>query len=353
MTQRILVTGGCGFIGGAFIRHVIANTPHHILNIDKLTYAACPQALVEVESSPHYKFVQADIADHPAMQKHVDDFKPTAIINFAAESHVDRSLDGANDFIQTNIVGTHTLLKVALDYFKKLKNPSSFRFIHISTDEVFGSLGDVGKFTENSPYQPKNPYSATKASSDHFVRVWHDSYGLPTIISNCSNNFGPWQYPEKLIPLTITKCLQGDTIPIYGDGLQIRDWLYVDDHVRAILAILDKGIIGQSYNIGADGERTNKQLVTDICTILDELRPQAKGAEGSYTNLMQHVQDRPGHDRRYAMDSTHIQKTLSWQPQETVTSGLRKTIEWYLANESFWQPIINKAHQRLGLAHDK
>jgi dTDP-glucose 4,6-dehydratase len=345
--MKILVTGGAGFIGSAVCRLFVSELGATVLNVDKLTYAANLASLRAVENHPTYRFHQADISDAPAMAALFDDFAPDAVLHLAAESHVDRSIDGPGDFIATNVVGTYTLLQAALGYWRGLPadRAARFRFQHVSTDEVFGSLGRSGKFSEDSRYQPNSPYAASKAASDHLVRAWHETYGLPVVLTNCSNNYGPYHFPEKLIPLAILKALHGEEIPVYGKGDNIRDWLYVDDHARALYAVLTRGKPGESYNIGGDGERTNIEIVTAICALLDELVPAAPRAE-----LITFVADRPGHDRRYAMDSQKLQRELGWTPRETVESGLRKTVEWYLDNRWWWEPIWRERYrgQRLG-----
>jgi dTDP-glucose 4,6-dehydratase len=349
--KRILVTGGAGFIGSALIRMIIKETPHTVLNLDKLTYAGNLSSLTAVSSSPRYSFVQADIADEEAVTKIVNDFQPDAIMNLAAESHVDRSIDGARPFMETNILGTYTMLHVARNYWTKLpdEKKAAFRFLHISTDEVFGSLeGPEGFFTETTPYDPRSPYSASKAASDHLVRAWYHTYGLPILLTNCSNNYGPYHFPEKLIPLIILNALDGKPLPVYGQGANIRDWLYVDDHARAILCVLEQGTPGESYNVGGHNERTNLQVVRTVCSILDELRPRPQG--GHYADLITFVADRPGHDLRYAIDPSKLTTELGWQPQENFETGIRKTVQWYLDNEWWWGPIRSGkyAGERLG-----
>jgi dTDP-glucose 4,6-dehydratase len=349
--KRILVTGGAGFIGSALIRMIIKETPHTVLNLDKLTYAGNLSSLTEVSSSPRYSFVQADIAVEEAVTKIVNDFQPDAIMNLAAESHVDRSIDGARPFMETNILGTYTMLHVARNYWTKLpdEKKATFRFLHISTDEVFGSLeGPEGFFTETTPYDPRSPYSASKAASDHLVRAWYHTYGLPVLLTNCSNNYGPYHFPEKLIPLIILNALDGKALPVYGQGANIRDWLYVDDHARALLCVLEQGTPGESYNVGGHNERTNLQVVRTVCAILDELRPRPQG--GHYADLITFVADRPGHDLRYAIDPTKLTTELGWQPQENFETGIRKTVQWYLDNEWWWGPIRSGkyAGERLG-----
>jgi len=352
MRKRIIVTGGAGFIGSAVVRHLIAHTDDDVLVVDKLTYAGNLDSLASVSGSTRFRFMQADIADLRRMSAAIAEFRPTLILHLAAESHVDRSIDEPDAFIQTNIVGTYALLEASLAYWRQLSaaEQASFRFHHVSTDEVFGSLGSDGYFTENSPYQPNSPYSASKAASDHLVRAWHHTYGFPTIISNCSNNYGPFHFPEKLIPLMILNGLEEKPLPVYGTGNNVRDWLYVDDHARALLQIATKGTVGDSYNVGCRGERTNLQVVHAICDILDELVPSR--TIKSRRMLIQFVPDRPGHDHRYAIDPTKIIRELGWQPQETFESGLRKTIMWYLENRPWWEKIRKTTYrgERLGVA---
>jgi len=323
--MRIVITGGAGFIGSALIRHIIHHTDHSVLNIDKLTYASNPDALLLVSDNDRYQFVQLDICSRSAMDEQLNRFQPDAIMHLAAESHVDRSISQPSAFMQTNIMGTYTLLEAALAYWKKDQS-RRFVFHHVSTDEVFGDLQGDGYFTEDSPYQPSSPYSASKASADHLVRAWHRTYGLPILISNCSNNYGPYQHPEKLIPLVITKALSGEAIPVYGDGQQIRDWLYVDDHAKALLEVVAKGAIGDTYTIGGHNEYRNLQLVEKICSILDEKIPSKQ----TYRQQIQLVNDRPGHDRRYAINANKIKQQLGWQPLESLETGLTKTIQWHI-----------------------
>jgi dTDP-glucose 4,6-dehydratase len=349
MTRRFLVTGGAGFIGSAFVRHALAATDHHVLVVDKLTYAGNLDSLAVVKDHPRFKFVRADIADAAKMQAAFTDFQPDVILHLAAESHVDRSIDGPAAFVQTNIVGTFVLLQQALAYWRALPkaNAERFRFHHVSTDEVFGSLDAEGLFNEDSPYRPNSPYSASKAAADHLVRAWHHTYGLPVVISNCSNNFGPCHFPEKLIPLTILNALEGKPLPVYGKGENVRDWLYVDDHARALLLIAEQGRIGHGYNVGADSQRSNIAVVRAICALMDEFVPDAVGPRD---RLITFVADRPGHDLRYAMDARKIRQELGWVPQETFESGLRKTVAWYLANPSWWERIRSAVYrgERLG-----
>jgi dTDP-glucose 4,6-dehydratase len=348
---RILVTGGAGFIGSALVRHLVRDTPHEVLNLDKLTYAGNLASLEPIANSPRYRFVQADICDAAAVGDAVAGFRPDVITHLAAESHVDRSIDGPADFIQTNVVGTFTMLSAALDYWRGLGDDAKagFRFHHISTDEVFGSLGDEGFFTEATPYDPHSPYSASKASSDHLVRAWHDTYGLPVLITNCSNNYGPYHFPEKLIPLMIIKALAGDSLPVYGQGLNVRDWLFVEDHARALTRVFERGRPGESYIIGGRAERKNIEVVTRICETLDQIRPRADGR--SYKDQISYVADRPGHDHRYAIDPSKIERELDWTAQESFDSGIARTIHWYLDNEEWWRPLVEEkgAIKRVGL----
>lgn len=336
--MKILVTGGAGFIGSALVRHLIQNTSHQVLNLDKLTYAGNLASLKEVSSSDRYSFVQGDICDRDVLDLVLSQFQPNAVMHLAAESHVDRSIDGPAAFVETNVVGTYKLLEACRVYWSGLQTPhrDAFRFHHISTDEVFGDLeGTDSLFTEDTPYAPSSPYSASKASSDHFVRAWGRTYGLPTLITNCSNNYGPYHFPEKLIPLVIINALHGKPLPVYGNGQQVRDWLFVEDHARALLKVLEAGAVGETYNIGGHNERTNLEVVKAICTLLDELEP--RGAP--YSDLIEFVTDRPGHDARYAIDASKIERELGWIPEETFESGLRKTVDWYLATKEWWQPL--------------
>lgn len=349
--MNILVTGGAGFIGSALIRHLISHTNHRVLNLDKLTYAGNLESLVDVQDNPRYEFLQADICDQTALDTALERFQPDAIMHLAAESHVDRSIDGPAAFIQTNIVGTYQLLESARRYWNSLpaERSAAFRFHHISTDEVYGDLADSGLlFTESTAYAPSSPYSASKASADHLVRAWMRTYGLPTLLTNCSNNYGPYHFPEKLIPLVILNALEGKALPVYGKGDQIRDWLFVEDHARALVQVIERGQPGQTYNIGGHNERTNLQVVKSICQLLDELHPRKNkdGTPSSYADLIHFVADRPGHDKRYAIDASHIEKTLGWRPQESFESGLRKTVLWYLNNNAWCQRVQDGSYQR-------
>ena len=350
MSGRFLITGGAGFIGSAVVRHLIRETDHRVLVVDKLTYAGNLDSLAPVSSDSRYTFVRADIVDGTKMKDIFSSFQPDVVMNLAAESHVDRSIDGPAAFVQTNIIGTYTLLEAALAYWRTLPSTkgADFRFHHVSTDEVFGSLGSSGCFTEATSYAPRSPYSASKAASDHLVRSWYHTYGLPVLITNCSNNYGPYHFPEKLIPLTIINGLEGTKLPVYGNGSNVRDWLYVEDHARALAAVACAGRIGQTYCIGGQSERTNLDVVKAICALLDELVPSKE--IGSRYDLISFVADRPGHDLRYAIDFTRILSELEWQPQETFETGLRKTVEWYLGNRSWWQRIRERVYrgERLG-----
>ncbi|MCD6003905.1 dTDP-glucose 4,6-dehydratase [Halomonas sp. IOP_6] len=350
MPKIIMTTGGAGFIGSAVIRELIHNSGHSVVNVDKLTYAGNLESLASVEGNERYTFVKADICDALAMQKLFEQHQPDVVMHLAAESHVDRSIDGPSEFIRTNIVGTAVLLEVARAYWKDLQQKDAakagtFRFHHISTDEVYGDLeGTDDLFTETTPYAPSSPYSASKASSDHLVRAWQRTYGLPTLVTNCSNNYGPYHFPEKLIPLMILNALAGQPLPVYGDGQQIRDWLYVEDHARALIKVATEGEIGETYNIGGHNEKANLTVVETLCDLLQELVPQ----EHSYRELITFVTDRPGHDVRYAIDASKIERELGWKPEETFETGLRKTVEWYLANETWWKRVQDGSYQRLG-----
>jgi dTDP-glucose 4,6-dehydratase len=348
--KRYLVTGGAGFIGSAVVRHLIRQTPHQVLVVDKLTYAGNRDNLEPVSNDPRLAFLQADIGDVAAMRQAFAEFRPDIVMHLAAESHVDRSIDGPAAFIETNIVGSFVLLQEALRHWRLLPpaEQAGFRFHQISTDEVFGSLGEDGLFSETSPYQPNSPYSASKAASDHLVRAWHHTYGLPVVLSNCSNNYGPYHFPEKLIPLMILNALEGKALPVYGSGAQIRDWLHVEDHARALALIAESGRIGESYNVGGCAERSNLEVVKAICALMDELAPDA--ALGPRENLIRFVADRPGHDQRYAIDASKIERELGWRPQESFESGLRKTVAWYLGNREWWGRIRSGVYrgERLG-----
>ena len=350
--KKILVTGGAGFIGSAVVRHLINNQNCSVVNVDKLTYAGNLSSLSSVDQNHLYSFEYADINDRSVITAILDKHQPDAIMHLAAESHVDRSIDGPSDFIQTNIVGTYSLLECARAYWRRLSSSKQddFCFHHISTDEVFGSLGETDFFTEETAYDPRSPYSASKASSDHLVRAWHETYSLPVVLSNCSNNYGPYHFPEKLIPLMIIKALRGENLPVYGTGKNIRDWLYVDDHANALCKILFEGKKGDSYNVGGNAEVSNLDVVRNICRLLDELSPRP--GMSRYEEQIHFVADRPGHDYRYAIDSTKIRNELGWKPIETFETGLRRTVEWYLANSSWWKPILTGEYrgQRLGSA---
>jgi dTDP-glucose 4,6-dehydratase len=351
VSQRFLITGGAGFIGSAVIRFLIEETDHQVLNLDKLTYAGNLESLAMVANNPRYQFMQGDICDRELVKRLFSEYQPDIVMHLAAESHVDRSIDGPAEFIQTNIVGTSVLLECAWEYWKTLPANNIFRFHHISTDEVYGSLDATGLFTEETGYDPSSPYSASKASSDHLARAWHRTYGLPALITNCSNNYGPYQFPEKLIPLMILNALEGTPLPLYGTGQNIRDWLHVEDHAHALYEVVTRGELGQTDNIGGHNEKTNLEVVHAICAILDEL----KSAQNSYKDLITFVTDRPGHDQRYAIDASKIQKDLGWSPKETFETGLRKTVEWYLNHLDWCQHVQDGSYQRqrLGIAEPK
>ncbi len=344
--MKILLTGGAGFIGSAVVRHILANTDFNVINVDKLTYAGNLDSLPGAERNCRYKFEQVDICDEVGISRIFDRYKPTAVMHLAAESHVDRSIDGPSEFIHTNIVGTYNLLEQARQYYETLSGSAKcqFRFHHISTDEVFGDLeGTGGFFTENTRYAPSSPYSASKASSDHLVRAWGRTYGLPVIITNCSNNYGPYHFPEKLIPNIILNALQGKPLPVYGDGSQIRDWLYVEDHARALLKVVMEGSVGGTYNIGGHNERTNIEVVNMVCSLLEELVPEKPDGVDYYRDLIRFVEDRPGHDARYAIDASKIRSELGWIPKETFESGIRKTVRWYLDHTSWWKRVLQRS----------
>lgn len=347
--MKLLVTGGAGFIGSAVVRLAVGRG-HEVVNLDALTYAACLENVAEVAESPLYAFEEADIRDAAALDRVFAEHSPDAVMHLAAESHVDRSIDGPGTFIETNVTGTYTLLEAARKYWVGQGRPEGFRFHHISTDEVFGSLGPTGKFTEETPYDPRSPYSASKAASDHLVRAWHETYGLPVVLSNCSNNYGPYHFPEKLIPVIILNALAGKPLPVYGKGENVRDWLYVEDHADALLTVLEKGQLGRSYNIGGENEATNIEIVRRICGILDDKRPREGG--GAYADLIEFVADRPGHDLRYAIDPTRIREELGWRPSVTLEQGLERTVQWYLDNEDWWRALQGRqgVGERLGKA---
>ena len=344
--MKILVTGGAGFIGSAVVRLAIARG-HSIVNLDALTYAACLDNVASVGNAPGYAFEKADIRDRAALDRILAAHNPDAVMHLAAESHVDRSIDGPADFIETNVTGTFTLLEAVRSWWQARGKPADFRFHHISTDEVFGSLGPTGKFTEDTPYDPRSPYSASKAASDHLVRAWHETYGLPVVLTNCSNNYGPFHFPEKLIPVVILNALAGKPIPVYGKGENVRDWLFVEDHADALLTVLERGPIGRSYNIGGENEAKNIDIVRTICALLDEMRPDS----APHDRLITFVTDRPGHDLRYAIDPTRIREELGWRPSVTLEEGLRRTVRWYLDNEAWWRPLQARqgVGQRLGV----
>ncbi|HMO12745.1 MAG TPA: dTDP-glucose 4,6-dehydratase [Pirellulaceae bacterium] len=349
--MRILITGGAGFIGSNLVRRMVRQG-HEVLNVDKLTYAGNLSSLTDIADCSNYRFAQIDIVDAAAVGETIEGFRPHGIMHLAAESHVDRSIDGPGQFIQTNVVGTFNLLHAALNYWRQVDQASQarFRFLHVSTDEVYGSLGATGLFTENTPYDPHSPYSASKASSDHLARAWHDTYGLPVLVTNCSNNYGPHQFPEKLIPVVILKCLRGEPIPVYGQGENVRDWLYVEDHCEALDLVLHKGCPGQTYNIGGNNELRNIDLVHTLCDLMDELSSKNLNVQSPASSLITFVTDRPGHDLRYAIDASKIERELGWSPKQDHQSGFRKTVQWYLDNQPWWQNILsgNYRLERLG-----
>ena len=349
--QTWLVTGGAGFIGGNFVLRQVLNQNRRIINLDKLTYAGNLDTLAQLDDNDNYSFVQGDIGDNELVAKIIKQHQPDAIVNFAAESHVDRSIDAPDDFITTNILGTFNLLKHSLSYYKSLEGDKKdkFRFLHVSTDEVYGSLGETGLFTETTPYSPNSPYSASKASSDHLVRAYHHTYGLPVLTTNCSNNYGPYQFPEKLIPLIITKALNFEPLPVYGDGKNIRDWLYVEDHCSAIETVVTDGKVGEVYNVGGNEEKQNIQVVHALCDILDDLRPVAGKCR---RDLITFVKDRPGHDQRYAIDSSKLQNQLGWSPTESFESGIKKTVQWYLNNKTWSDRVLDGSYQGQRLGED-
>lgn len=350
MSKRLLVTGGAGFIGSAVARMIIEETDATLLIVDKLTYAANPAALRAVESNDRFEFVKADICDRDSIKDAIANFEPDGILNLAAESHVDRSIDGPSAFIQTNVVGTLALLETVRDYWRVLEDEArqAFRFLHISTDEVYGSLGETGKFTETTPYAPNSPYSASKAASDHLVRAFHHTYGLPTLTTNCSNNYGPYHFPEKLIPLVIAKALAGEPLPVYGDGRQVRDWLFVRDHCAAIRAVLERGRVGETYNVGGDSEMQNIDVVKTICRLLDERRPREEAQPRE--SQIAFVADRPGHDRRYAIDASKLKGELGWEPEYTFEQGITETVDWYLENQPWVRRVLDGSYrlERIG-----
>ena len=348
MKKTIFITGGAGFIGSALVRYLINETEHNVINFDKLTYAGNLESLASVDSRDRYTFVQGDICDRKILDDVFKQHQPDYIMHLAAESHVDRSIDGPGEFIQTNITGTYELLEASRTYFLALseERKSTFRFHHISTDEVYGDLGETGLFTEETPYEPSSPYSASKAASDHLVRAWYRTYGLPVVVTNCSNNYGPYHFPEKLIPLIILNALEGKSLPVYGDGKQVRDWLYVEDHARALYKVVSEGTIGETYNIGGFNEKQNIEVVTTICNHLNELISDKPDGISNFNDLVTFVKDRPGHDVRYAIDASKINKELGWHPEETFESGIKKTIEWYLSNSVWCQHVQDGSYQR-------
>ncbi|MGE6743766.1 dTDP-glucose 4,6-dehydratase [Allorhizobium pseudoryzae] len=346
--MRVLVTGGAGFIGSALVRHLVLDKGYDVLNIDKLTYAGTLTSLASVEGNNHYRFLKADICDGRAIGEAFESFRPDRVMHLAAESHVDRSINGAKDFVETNVLGTFAMLEAARAHWQRLSGEAkdSFRFLHVSTDEVYGSLGDDGLFTETTAYDPSSPYSASKAASDHLAKAWARTYKMPVVVSNCSNNYGPFHFPEKLIPLVILNALHGQPLPVYGNGANIRDWLYVEDHARALDIIVERGRIGETYNVGGRNERRNIDVVKRICSLMDDLRPSGKPHE----SLIQYVTDRPGHDARYAIDATKLETDLGWKAQENFDSGIEKTVRWYIDNEWWWAPLRKGyAGQRLGI----
>jgi len=352
--MKVLITGGAGFIGSTLIRHMINDLNYAIVNIDKLTYAGNLESLIDIENNQNYSFEQTDICDSSSIAAIFEHHQPDSVIHLAAETHVDRSIDGPSEFIQTNVVGTYVMLDVARQYWLSLsaEKKDKFRFLHISTDEVYGDLyGTEDLFEETTPYSPSSPYSASKASSDHLVRAWNRTYGLPTLITNCSNNYGPHQFPEKLIPLVILNAVAGKQLPIYGEGNQIRDWLYVEDHAKALVKVLRNGVSGETYNIGGHNQKTNLEVVHTICSVLDELIPEHQNNISFYSELITHVKDRPGHDMKYAIDASKILHNLGWKPKETFESGIRKTVQWYLDNEQWWSRVQDGSYkgERLGL----
>jgi len=350
--KTVVVTGGSGFIGSALVRHLIEHTNWRVVNLDKLTYAACQASLESIEEHPRYHFVQGDVADASDVQAVFDGFKPDVIMHLAAESHVDRSIEGPGEFVRTNVHGTYVLLQAALSHWKAMEGErkDGFRFLHVSTDEVYGSLEETGRFTESSQYQPSSPYSASKASADHLVQAWHKTYGLPAVITNCSNNYGPYQFPEKLIPLMILKALSGESLPVYGTGLQVRDWLHVEDHAKALFLAATEGEPGRVYLVGGDSERTNLEVVNGICEAMDIRFPDSPNVP--HSQLITHVADRPGHDHRYAIDASRIKAELGWKAEHDFASGMAQTIEWYLSNEGWWSELQERyRQQRLGLVN--
>jgi dTDP-glucose 4,6-dehydratase len=351
MNESILVTGGAGFIGSALVRHLVRETASSVVNVDALTYAGNLESLEPVAGSARHRFARVDVCDGDAIAGLLAEHRPRSVLHLAAESHVDRSIDGSAEFIRTNVAGTHALLEAARVYWRGLdaSDRERFRFVHVSTDEVYGSLGETGLFSETTPYDPRSPYSASKAASDHLARAWHHTYGLPVVVTNCSNNYGPYQFPEKLIPVVILNALAGSPIPVYGRGDNRRDWLYVDDHVRALLAVLERGRPGETYNVGGENERTNLEVVETICSLLDELAPAADGR--AYRDQITFVADRPGHDWRYAIDAGKIRRELGWAPRESFESGLRQTVRWYLDNRGWYERILSGSYrlERLGL----